>query len=186
MKLAKDVDNKNKLKMEDDNIQEEKSKDQIVQELDKGISKVKDLGEKAIEIGNEGIDKLDQKKQELEEKVQELRDEKEKLDELLEQKVVEPVKESVKEEKKQFISKVEENTSPENLINRLGYNLKNQNVSSPHESVKELMATKNKSHSVIDNQLHKIRAAVDDRVNEVGDRIGITRIATEEEVEHQA
>jgi len=186
MKLAKDVDKKSKLKTEDDDIQEEKPKEQVVQELDKVISKAKDLEEKAIERTNEIIEKLDQRKQEFEEKAQELHDEKEKLDELLEQKVVEPVKESVKEAKEQFISKVEENTSPENLISKLGYNLKNPHISNPQESVKELMATENKAHSAIVNQLHKIGAAVDNKVNEVGDKIGITRIATEEEVEHQA
>jgi exonuclease VII large subunit len=169
-------------------------RNRVIQGLDKEIDEGRDLGERAIQPAKDLVDKevnkLDQKKQEIEKKQQELgrkqqelHDEKEKLDELMEKKVEEPVKEV----KRLFEQKPKEKISPENLINKLGYNLESQHVNNnPPESVKELMAAKHKVHSAIDNQLNKAGIAVEDKANEIGDRIGVTRIATEEGAEHQA
>lgn len=149
-----------------------------------------DSGKKLVD---DEIDKLDVKKQELKEKVdqdinekkQELHEEKEKLDELKNKMVVEPA-----DQAEEQIEKLKENESPELLVNKLGYNIQSQRIDTNAESVKELMGNKDLRSAI--NQPNKLGnpaslkavGTLGDKAHEIGEKIGVTRIATDEEPEH--
>lgn len=176
-------------------MEDARGKEGALDKLGQFAKEKKEQGEQLIDSGknlvNDEINKLDEKEQEITKKVgqnfnekrQELHEEKEKLDELKNKMVIEPAKEA-----EERIKQLKEKESPESLVNKLGYNLQSQHIDTNAESVKELMGTKDAIHSAINqpNKLNKAAGVLGDKGHEIGERIGVTRIATDEELEHQA
>lgn len=165
--------------------EEGEKKDHVLQALDHFTKEKEDLDKKIIEpakgLINDEVKKLDEKKGVIDEMKQELYDKKEKLDEFREEKVVKPMQDAGK----QYIERLKENASPENIMSRLGYNLNSQKVDNP-ESVKELMEAK-KSTSAIDSHslLKKAEVGMEDKVKDLGDKLGIMRKQTADPGEQQ-
>lgn len=176
-----DADNKSEAK----ETGEEKGR--VIEALDHFTKEKKNLEEEVIKPAKEQLDnevkRLDERKKDIDGIQQELHEKKEKLDELRKEVVDEPVDRASK-----MLDKARENASPAAAMSKLGYNIASHQVDScPPESVKELMEHSNPINSAVNTRapIKKAPIVFEDKVNDVGDKIGVTRIATEEGQEHQ-
>lgn len=189
VKPEKDLDNKSEPKVEKEDLGHE-VKDQVLHKLDQAAKERRDLEEKVIEPAKDlvqhEVEKLEKKKDAISDIQKGLHDKKEKLDELREKVVDEPVKEI----NKQYVERLKENASPENVMNKLGYNLNSQVVEhcSP-ESVKELMGGKLNAKPVTNSAIDyhglkkKVSMDLNDKFN-IGDKIEIARRETSDPLDH--